>query len=239
MGYWVDNGIEELKEWEQRLLESLSRLLSPEQISYYLSELERDAPGLYERAQEGEGIFTESVFTGISSLSQIRTLLKELTAPVPDQVPIELAVRFATLSFRAGMSTGMFAPGRATEMLEWALHRSEKDFTAKLQHAGELAISESARKSVESRHAPLREIKDKAAEIAQELWERGSNLRHHDMATYLVENYQDENERFPFTRLPGVREENTTKIMRQVTKEVALKLKRHDLIYNRFGKKGD
>jgi hypothetical protein len=193
---------------------------------------------LYERAQEGEGIFTESVFTGISSLSQIRTLLKELTEPVPDQVPIELAVHFATLCFRAGMSTGMFAPGRATEMLEWALHRSEKDFTAKLQHAGEAAISESARKSVESRHAPLRELKEKAAEIARELWQSGWDLRHHDMATYLVENYQDENGHYPFTRLPGVREENTIKMMRKVTKKVAIELTRYDLIYNRFEKKG-
>jgi len=74
MGYWVENGIQELKDWEQRIYSLLSEILPPDKISYYLDEYQLDILGLYERAIKGEGIFTLSIYNAIASISQIRDL---------------------------------------------------------------------------------------------------------------------------------------------------------------------
>jgi len=229
MSNWVENGIKELKEWEQRLLEVLSKVLTADQISYYLNEFKRDIYGLYERAKKGEGVFTNSLFNGISGLSQVRSLLKELDEPISDAVPLEQAARFAALCFQAGITTGMFTPGRAAECLEWSLNQSKKEFAEKIKLTEKKAIRDLTKRSIEVRHQPLRDAKTKAADVARNLWENGSKLLHHEMATYLVEEYQEEG-KHPFLRLPGVKEENTTKLLREVTKSVAKDMNRLDLI---------
>lgn len=115
---WVELGIKELECWEQRVLTILSESLSPETISYYFDEYKRDVRGLYERAEKGEGIFTRSIYGAISSISQIRSLLEEIKQPLPENIPIQIAARFAVLTFRAGYSTGWASPGRGMELME-------------------------------------------------------------------------------------------------------------------------
>lgn len=236
MSYWVEKGIGELKEWEKRVLEFLSERLSPEALTYYLEEYQRDIRGSFERAKKGEGLFTLSIFDAINSLSQLRSLLDELSPLPSGTMSVEVAARFALLSFRAGMETGRIQPARAVEVYRWKIDRAEKEFEEKLQHAGKEAIVESARKSANCRHAPRKEVEGKAERVARALWESGNTLLHHKMARYLAEEYQ-ENGRHPFTTIPGVKDENTIKKLREITKRVAEEMGKPELIYNQFSKK--
>lgn len=240
MSSWIDLGIKELKAMEERVWSILSERFSTNEINQYLAEIEENIYELLAIAKRGDGLFTESAFMAISSLYSLRKLIKEVEDnPLPEDVPKETAARFALLAFRAGLSTGMVAPGRAVECLQWNQGKMKEEFTDKLNVAGEAAISDSARKSVSVRYEELNKIKDDAAVVAELLWVNGSELLHHDMADYLVDEYQDKNGRHPFLRLPGVKEGNEKKILRKVTKKVAKKMVRPDLVFNGFHLKID
>ncbi|MGP8155153.1 MAG: hypothetical protein ACLQBQ_13625 [Smithella sp.] len=118
MSYWIDSGIKELKNWEQKVLAVLSETLSPKEIKHYLNEYKCDIRGFYEWAEKSEGLLARSIFNAIASLSQIRFLLKELKPPLPKNVSLEMAARFSVLSFRVGITTGMIAPGRGMDLFK-------------------------------------------------------------------------------------------------------------------------
>jgi hypothetical protein len=219
MCYWLEKGIKELECWEQRIFTFLSERLSPDAISYYLDEYLVDVQGLYERSKKGEGIFTPSIYDAIAGITQIRSLLVEIKQPITENIPLEIAARFAVLTFRAGYTTGMITPGRGVEVLEWEVNRLEDQH----QFAGKKALSEKSKKATDARYQEQRQTLDKAAVVARQLWDNGSVMLHHRMKQYLVEEYQDETGKYPFLSLPD-------KSLLETCKRVAKEIKRPDLI---------
>ena len=223
---WIESGIKEFEEWEERVLSALAAFFPPDKISYYLDEYKRDNLGLFERAKIGEGLFNPGTFGAIASISQIRSLLEEIKQPLPEKVPLDLAARFAVLTFRAGFTTGMTSPGIGMVVLESEIHRLQNQ----QQYIAKTAIRESSENAHNARYAPLREFKENAASVAKRAWEGGSNLFHHQMVKYLVEEYQDENGKHPFTQLPDKNKSTPEKVLLKTLKEVAKEINRPDLI---------
>lgn len=118
MSSWVETGIKELEELEQMVLSSLSQFLSPDAISSYLDEYQRDKRWSSVRAEDGEDLFEPGTFSAIASISRIRSLLEELKQPLPENVPLEMAARFAVLTFRAGYITGFISPSLGMKVLK-------------------------------------------------------------------------------------------------------------------------
>ena len=227
MSYWLIKGIQELEAWEPKILNFLSESLSPDAITYYFYEHERDFLGLYERSKNGSCSLTPSSFDAISSISQIRVLLEEIKQPITESITAETAARFALLSFRAGLTTGMAAPGRGVEVLELDNH----NLNEQQHHAGKKAIRESSVKASDARYASLREFKEQAASVAKSIWESGSTQLHHQMAKHLETTYQNENGSNPFWHLPGKDiEASPSKVLLKVVKQVAKDINRMDLI---------
>jgi hypothetical protein len=115
---WIETGIKELEDWEQSVLSSLSQFLSPDEITNYLDEYQRDKRFSSERAEEGEDQFEPGTFSAIASISLIRSLLEEIKQPLPENVPLEMAARFAVLTFRAGFITGFVSPSLGMKALK-------------------------------------------------------------------------------------------------------------------------
>jgi len=118
MSYWVEKCIEELEGWKQRAFYFLSERLTPDAISHYFEEYQRDPLGLYEKTRKEVFPLTPSFYGAIASIIQINSLLNETKQPLDENIPIEIAARFAVLSFRAGYETGTIQPARGMEVLE-------------------------------------------------------------------------------------------------------------------------
>jgi len=118
MSYWVQKGIQELENWEQKALSFLSERLSPDDISYYLDECQRDILGLYERVKKKECLLTPSFLDAIQCIFQIRSLLEEAKQPLDEFVSIETAAHLALQTFRVGLVTGRITPARGMEVFE-------------------------------------------------------------------------------------------------------------------------
>ncbi len=112
------------------------------------------------------------------------------------------------------------------------------------------AATKAGEKAANSLHAPLWFFKEAASEIMRREWEGGSSLPHHKMAQY-VENlkvvdgeYQWHVDEYPFRYYPvkkckfdpAQNKRSAHQILVDLAKQVAMSIKRPDLIYG-FNKK--
>lgn len=228
MGFWVENGTKELEGWEYRLTGFLTERLSPEQITHYLDEFQRDIHGFYERAERGE--LPVCVHNAIPALSQIRSLLGELKQTPPEIVPIEIAARFAVLSFQAGLFLGATMPAYGVEMQKWARERAEMDHQEELSNAQKRTRKESSEKAAGSRRSVVFKRAVKKAGKVQ--WENGFPRHHVDLADYLLNEHVDEKgERL--LALAGGKKKEARKWAIDALKKLAYEMDREELVYNK------
>jgi len=101
------------------------------------------------------------------------------------------------------------------------------------EKAGTAAKANVSKNANDIKYEKLRDFKNKAAKVIEREWKNGSTLLHHKMAKYLCEYYQ-ENNKHPFGHLPNIDKDgdfpSSEKVLREVAKEVAKKMNRHDLI---------
>jgi len=230
MSYWVESIIEVLEEWELDGLSFLTEGLSHDDISYYLSEYKRDNSALLDGIIKGTALLPASSYDAISSIFQIRSILDEIKQPLHEIVTIETAAHLALRTFQAGIAAGMAIPSRQKENVELDNHRLRDQ----QEIAGAIAISGLSKNAHDVRYAPLRHFKEKVAGVAKKLWEDGSLLLHHKMAKYLIEEYQDENGKYPFMLLPINDKDGNPlppdKVVRETLKQLATEMNRRDLV---------
>ncbi len=89
--------------------------------------------------------------------------------------------------------------------------------------AEKAALKQASKNATDERYREPRQLLDKAASVAKLKWEGGSNLKHHQMKKYLIEEYQDEAGKYPFLNIAD-------KSILETCKRVALEIKRPDLI---------
>lgn len=61
---------------------------------------------------------------------------------------------------------------------------------------------ESSRRATDAQYKQRRKLSEDAESVARNLYENGSNLRHHEMKVYLAKEYKDESGTNPFKDLP-------------------------------------
>lgn len=106
------------------------------------------------------------------------------------------------------------------------VHGATSSPEAQLMGAFDLATSlrgKTAMNALNARHSPRRKLKEQAADVAKKEWVNGSTLLHHEMKRFLVEDYQDENGKYPFVNLPD-------RALLDTLKQVARELNRPNLI---------
>lgn len=213
----IDATINELNEWERKVFDFVKERMPETLIEQSLNSWQADPHNFHSRMKDLYGM-SPSICNAIIGLSAIRSLLEQKISPIPDTIPTSNAAHIARNAFHAGLFIGMANPGYGMEVLGWELQNAEKNVK---QRSSKIAH--------DARYAQLREFKEKAAKIARQLWETGLKLSHDKMAKHLIENYQDETGKHPFMHLPNSNEA-PDKVLLEVVKDVAKKIKRPDLI---------
>jgi hypothetical protein len=115
----MDDYINELRAWEEKLQCELSRIhpyITDSKMEYYITEIAKDPKGFAEKEVAGpklrksdlsSGKIPRSLHQSLSSLFFIRSILKQCVTPLPQQVPIQNCAHVAWLSFYAGLNAGM------------------------------------------------------------------------------------------------------------------------------------
>ena len=166
--------------------------------------------GLVEKVRV-EGIPVSLPFeldTSLRALHLIQNLISNIN-DMPDQLDRKEIVSVCKFFWEAGLMTGASLP--SLDALGNRLLYDTK---------GIHAVLKSAR---DERYADSRETLNRAAEVARQQWVSGSNLLHHQMKKYLVEEYRDEGGKYPFLSLPD-------KSLLEAVKRVAKEMNRPDLI---------
>ena len=88
----------------------------------------------------------------------------------------------------------------------------------------------SSQSALDSRYASQRIKWAKLKSVAKKMWEEGDNRMHHEMKKFLIEEYKDENGKYPFVNL-------SERSILNTLKEVAKALNREDLISGKKIKK--
>jgi hypothetical protein len=221
MESWVKNCLENLEYWDHNVFSFLVEQSSVEQISLSIENYRMDPPGFHERAEKLYGL-SQSSCNAIIGLSYVRDLIEESKRISTKRVPVESAAQFSWNAFQAGLFIGMASPGRSVEFLE-----------SKQQYAEKTAIKKSSMKANDARYLELRKFKERVACVARVMWLEGSDFLHNQMATYLMEEYQDEDGKHPFTNLPNNKKSSPDKVILKVLKQVAVEIGRPDLIHGR------
>ena len=222
MGYFEESVRSEFTMWEQRVTSFLLESMTVEDIDRLIKDCRISTIDFHKRAKQKENL-SRSNCNAILGLSIIRELLDQIKQPLPENIPIEFAARFSRDAFNAGNLIGMSAPGRGVEVLT-------SQMVSVREVAEREALSKNGLKAIAVRHAPLNEFKEKAAEVARLKWEQGSSLLHHQMVKFLIEEYKDENGKYPFMCLPDSKNSSPDKVLLKKMKEVAKDLRRIDLI---------
>lgn len=79
--------------------------------------------------------------------------------------------------------------------------------------------SEGGKKAINKRYSERRALLQHASSVALECWQNGSKLLHHEMKNYLVEEYQDQNNKHPFL---NISEKSLLKTVKQTAKDMNL-----------------
>jgi len=218
MGYFIETSLKELSEWEKRTLSFLLERMPNEMVQRLIEDYRLAPNDFHENAEQSHGV-PPSLCNAIIGLATIRDLIESTEEPIPEIIPAEDSARMARMAFYAGMFIGMSTPGRGVEVLSLEVEHAEAKGRAKW-----------SKEAINSRHAPLRDFKQKASDVAKMKWESGSTLLHHQMAKYLIEEYQDVEGRYPFIHLPGDVNASPNNVLLETVKKVAKDLKRFDLI---------
>jgi hypothetical protein len=104
-----------------------------------------------------------------------------------------------------------------------AVHKSSKELKKSLSKC-----------ATDKKYQLLREFKDEAGSVARAEWENGSPLNHIKMRDWLMNDYKDENGKYPFISLPIKSKDGesleSNKVLLELTKDVAKAIGRPDLI---------
>jgi len=92
------------------------------------------------------------------------------------------------------------------------------------------AVAMGTKKAADARYSDLRAFKIQAASVAKQKWENGSDLLHHQMVKYLMEEYQDANGKYQFMLLPDKDKSSPDRVLLKTVKAVAIDMDRRDLL---------
>lgn len=222
---YIELCIDDLHQWELKVVTFLREWLPEAEIEVYLNQYREDPITFFDQPQN-QGI-SPGLLQAVAGLSIIRKLLEQTEKSIPDNVSTEEAARFSFYSFQAGLLIGMSLPGHAAEFTAWKEMVARRAAEAAKSETQELRLR--PKRAAVARHKPLNDFKDHAKKVARERWKDGSQLNHHKMVKYLIEEYQEDG-KFPFTHLPGDPDKPSDNILREAVKAVAYELNRPELV---------